>query len=450
MATFDRTYINPHLVNNYLTVKYAGKNVALDLDTCLSISNGKLVWGGRGGFSALRNQTLTGSDLTGQVEFRSKWVEVHLDLSTNIMVKDGRLIYVSISPPSPGVVFAPVSPSADPPPSYEASFAQEFRAYKSSNRRMTDSERSSSFFKFSVGSSLALVGSVLHARCRKAGERDLSPSQLDLDRFIGLIDGRLVWGHQGFYSLCRNVKLEGYSLYAESARDSKNRVTSTLDLSRYLYVYNGALGIKVDAGKANLSTFLTEAPWLKFKVVTESNSDAVLGTVGEQATFKTAFSSLAEATSKHIVAEMQQEYFASAAEYLKDAMNNAVGTQSTEVVANAIRAKGEDVAKVREAYKVSQEAVITACQELVHEAANEVVVKYTESVVGPMQDQIIKVFDAYMQSTLAGVSASAIAQFQERAEILMEKELVGASVRRAQTQAHLLNMLAVTLEEFAY
>ena len=111
---FDRTYQNPHLVNSYLTVKYANKNLALDLDTCLSVANGRLIWGGRGGFSVLRNPSLSGSDFSGEVEYRGKWVPVQLDLSTNIQVKDNRLQYIA----TPARVSTPVprAPAAAPAP----------------------------------------------------------------------------------------------------------------------------------------------------------------------------------------------------------------------------------------------------------------------------------------------------------------------------------------------
>ncbi|KIK55480.1 hypothetical protein GYMLUDRAFT_47682 [Collybiopsis luxurians FD-317 M1] len=452
---FDRTYRNPHLVNNYLTVRYAGKNMAVDLDTCLSISNGKLIWGGRGGFSALRNQTLSGSDLTGLVEFRGERVEVHLDLSTNIMVKDGRLIYVSINSSSPDrdAVVALVSPSADLLPSYEASFAQEFRTYKLSHVAIPYSAQNSSFFRFSVGNSLALVKSVLHATCRKAGERDLSPSSLDLDPYIGIVDGRLVWGRVGFYTACKYVKLEGFILHAQCEDNSKKQITSTLDLSRYLYVYNGLLSVKVETGRtrSTLSTFFTEAPWLKFKVVTETDSEGVLRAVGQSSAFKTAFGPLAEATYKDVIAESTQEYYAFASEYLRDVLNSEVETQISEVVADAIgtKVREELTAKIKVAFEVAQEAVITACNEMVDGASNDAAVSYTESVVRPMQDQIIRTSDVHMQTTVAEACAAAIALFQERAEILMEKELVGASVRRAQTHARLLEMLTAHLEEGA-
>ncbi|KIK64151.1 hypothetical protein GYMLUDRAFT_241347 [Collybiopsis luxurians FD-317 M1] len=87
---FDRSYQKPRLVNNSLTVKYGGKSLAMDLSSCLGIANDKLVWRGRGGFSAMRN-----------VEYQGRWVKVNLDLSTNIQVKDNRLRFISAPPRVP-------------------------------------------------------------------------------------------------------------------------------------------------------------------------------------------------------------------------------------------------------------------------------------------------------------------------------------------------------------
>ncbi|KIK69573.1 hypothetical protein GYMLUDRAFT_33949 [Collybiopsis luxurians FD-317 M1] len=452
---FDRSWQNPHLVNSYLTVKYAGKNLPLDLDTCLSVANGKLVWGGRGGFSALRNSSLSGSDFNGEVEYRGKWVPVQLDLSTNIQVKDGKLVYVAARPPSPKPVThgsSPVSPSVDPPPSYsEASFSQEFKTYKSSHQRMSYSEQSSLFFKISVGTTLCLTKSILSAECRGTDGKHCPSSTLDLNSYIGIVNGRLVWGREGFFSDCQNIRLEEFILHAECEDESKKKVTSTLDLSRYLYVYEGKLGVKVDGQMTDLSKFFTEAPWMKLKVVTETNSDGVLEAVGEGAAFKTAFGSLAETSSKYIDAEITQEFYESAEVYLKDMMENEVKATVTEEFTNTVweNIEGKVSAEIEEAFAVAKKAVLTACKKMVNAAVEDVSVKYTESVVGPMQGRIIEACDKHMQSTLAGVSASAIARFQERAEILLERELVAASIRRAQTQARLLEMFSATLQQGA-
>ncbi|KIK55541.1 hypothetical protein GYMLUDRAFT_248589 [Collybiopsis luxurians FD-317 M1] len=451
---FHSSWQNPHLINSFLTVKYAGKNVTLDLDSCLSVANGKLIWGGRGGFSALQNQSLSGSDFSGELEFQGKSVTVYLDLSTNIQVKGGKLVYVATRTPSPKPVkrdsSRAVSPSADPPPSYQASFFQEFKTYKSTHQQMTYSEQSSLFFKISVGTTLRLTKSILSAECRDANGKPCPSSTLDLNSYIGIVNGKLVWGREGFFSACQSVRLEEFLLHAECEVDAK-KVTSTLDLARYLYVYDGMLGVKVHTDTTDLTKFFTEAPWMKVKVVTETNSDGVLGAVGEGAAFKTAFSSLAEASSKHIDAEITQEFYESANVYLKDMMENEVKTQMTEEFSNAVWTNIEDKisAEIEEAFSVAKKTVLTACKKMVNAAIEDVSVKYTESVVGPMQGRIVEACDKHMQSTIVGISASAIARFQERAEILLERELVAASVRRAQTQARLLEMFSATLQQGA-
>ncbi|KIK69574.1 hypothetical protein GYMLUDRAFT_511424 [Collybiopsis luxurians FD-317 M1] len=150
--------------------------------------------------------------------------------------------------------------TTDLPPPYER-YISELKQYRASYQSTTHSQRSSFYFKFSVGSSLTLDRSVLRAQCRNTAGEPLA-SKLELDEYIGTVDGRLVWGRQGFYSVCRNVRLDGFTLHAECENGLNQVVKSDLDLSRYLYVYNGGLGVKVDA---DMNTVFTEAPWLKFK-----------------------------------------------------------------------------------------------------------------------------------------------------------------------------------------
>ncbi|KIK69571.1 hypothetical protein GYMLUDRAFT_511220 [Collybiopsis luxurians FD-317 M1] len=173
-------------------------------------------------------------------------------------------------PAAPAPAPAPVDTADPPPPSYEASsfsqqISQELQTYKANNQQMSCADRSSFYFKFSVGSSLRLEGSVLHASCRNVEGSGSRPSKLDLNEHIGIVDGRLVWGRLGFFSVCRNVRLQEFVLYAECESESNVVVQSTLDLTRYLYVYNGVLCVKVDAAVTDLSMFFTATPWLKYK-----------------------------------------------------------------------------------------------------------------------------------------------------------------------------------------
>ena len=186
----------------------------------------------------------------------------------------------------------------------------------------------------------------------------------------------------------------------------------------------------------------THRPLTIYAVVTETNSDGILEAVEEGAAFKTAFGSLAEASSKHIDTEITHEFYESANVYLKDMMENEAKTQMTEEFTNAVwtNLEGKISAEIEEAFAVAKKTVLTACKKMVDATVEDVSVKYTESVVGPMQGRIVEACDKRMQSTIVGVSASTIARFQEWVEILLEHELVAASICRAQTQALLLEI----------
>ncbi|KAJ4000579.1 hypothetical protein F5050DRAFT_1708822 [Lentinula boryana] len=457
---FPASWKNPHIVGGkFLVITFSNKDITLSLDTCLGNARGKFQWGGRDAMSNAKGASLSGSDLTAQLPHNGRAVEAHIDLSERIKIISGRLVYAPpsansdmTSPPSTtpatrneSTASRSVSPSS-PPPSYEDSFAEQFSEFKSSHKS-SYSARSSSYFKFSLRDKpLRLVGSILHAECRRAGQKEYVHSELDLNSYIGVIDGQLVWGREGFFLVSQNIRLEEFTLHAECKTDSETTSHSSLDLSRYLQTYDGILGVKVATGTTEISTLFSEASWMKFKVVTEPDPVGVLGTLGDQAAFKTAFSALATTTSEHVVAEMTQELSVAAAQYVKSAVTDTVKAKMTEIVTNAVsaRVREEITKKVDEAFAVARESVLKACYDMADEAANDVTIQYTQSVVGPMEDKITESCNKLVEYALREVSESAIGQFQERAEILMEREIVGAGIRRAETQARLLKMLAAT------
>ncbi|KAF5389337.1 hypothetical protein D9757_003507 [Collybiopsis confluens] len=179
------------------------------------------------------------------------------------------------------------------------------------------------------------------------------------------------------------------SSFVLHVNDPQTTVKSTLDLSRYLYKVDCRLDIKVTVD-----------------IVSETNNDGILEAVGERAAFKTTFNALAETTSKHVVSEQQM----------------------SKIATETISAKSRSGVSNRDL--------------MVNAAATDVAVKYTESVIRPMQGKIVRAVDKHVQEILTEVSATAIAQFQERAEIMMESELIAASARTAQTQAHILKALS--------
>ncbi|KAF9058688.1 hypothetical protein BDP27DRAFT_1408126 [Rhodocollybia butyracea] len=420
---FDASFENVRLIGQYLTVRYRGKDIALDLDRCLSAVNGKFQWGGQGGFSAARKHSLVnGSELRGEVKYNNRWYQDQIDLSTNIQLRNGQLAYV-------------------------ASF--------SSKRIISDasyssySKRSSSYLEFSIGNTLTLRGSILHAKGRKSGETHHTfDLELDLNSYIGVVDGRLIWGRTGFFSDCKNVRLEGFILHADCANGN-----STLDLSRYLQIYNGKLDVKVTekTGEEMIDLF-SEARWLKFKVITELDSAEAVKVLEEKAAFRGAFNALAETTSLYVQAEME-EFSTSASEYIKKGMEDQVKANTTTLISDALAAKvqGDLTDKVKETFaaarraieeacNAAETAVLDSCKEMMEVAAGDVAVKFEESVIGPMREKIVAECDRYTKETLEEVRASAIAHFQERAEIMMERQIISASIRRAQTKARILEM----------
>lgn len=94
---FDSTYRNPRLIQEFLTVDYEGATapLALNLNTCLGSANGKFQWGGRDIMKTLsaRKFSLSGSDLSAELQHNGRWHNARIDLSTNIRIRNGGLEY---------------------------------------------------------------------------------------------------------------------------------------------------------------------------------------------------------------------------------------------------------------------------------------------------------------------------------------------------------------------
>jgi hypothetical protein len=86
-----------------------------------------------------------------------------------------------------------------------------------------------------------ISGSFLRADC--IDDANVSqPSQLDLDSFIGVVDGKLTWGAQGWSRQARNVSISRGILSAE-VRHGDKWVASTINLDEHVRNSNGALEV---------------------------------------------------------------------------------------------------------------------------------------------------------------------------------------------------------------
>ncbi|THU92010.1 Cyanovirin-N [Dendrothele bispora CBS 962.96] len=415
----------------------------VDLDKVLGVAYGRFKWGGYGFSSHAQEIILTGSELSAELRNGDdRWISQTIDLSSHIRNNNGSLETFGIVMHNFDDDLLPAYPKGSNPfeagltkPSKFSSYPKDSGSSQMSTIGSSNSSSSSSrlsyHFKETVPKDrLRLQGSVLHADCRKA-DGSFASSTIDLDEYIGVVSGKLVWGRKGFRSECTNIRLEEDTIKVECRdEETHSSVTADLDLSRYLQAYDGILGVKVtEASEAELSDLLSEARWMKLKVVAEPDASTVI----KNPAFKDAFSSLAELTSRHVVTELSEDLVESVGMEIKEAMEAKIKAQVTEVVAEALSEQvfSEMERKVEETFALAKRVVIEACNQVVDAAINNVTIQCTESIIGPMTDEILAKCDAAVSSTVKEVTDTAISHFQERVEILMEREIASAALRRS-------------------
>lgn len=277
---------------------------------------------------------------------------------------------------------------------------------------------------------LHLERSILHAQCRKMdGTSGYASSKLDLNDYIGIVNGKLVWGRSGFYAICEKVRLEGYKLVVECRDRKGDLVTSRLDLTRYLQTYDGGLGVNVAESNHEISTLFSEAPWIKFKVVTEPDASVDIGVP-----FKSAFQEIAHATSKHVTAIMTEEITESVTQEVMASMTDQAKASVTQQVADSMNAK------IEEAFATAKKAVLYACDEMISAAVKNVTIKCEEVITGPVKEVVAARCNEAITQAVIDVTASAIEHFQQRAEILIEQEAASVHIRAAQSALSYLNL----------
>jgi hypothetical protein len=127
-------------------------------------------------------------------------------------------------------------------------------------------------------------------------------SSIDLDQYIGLVNGQLVFGAKGFtkHKHLRNIRLEGFIIYAEVYTEGlgESWIEISLDISEKFKNKNGIL-IAVTMN-ADLSVMLSEIPWMKFKVIAEPD----MSVFARHPVMQQTMVSIAESTVEHVTNQM--------------------------------------------------------------------------------------------------------------------------------------------------
>jgi len=115
--------------------------------------------------------------------------------------------------------------------------------------------------------SFKLEGATLICECLLANG-SYKESWINLNQYIGVVNGNLVWHQRGFFENCTDIHLEGTILYARCKKTGSDEwIDCSIDLALKLRNNDGIL--VMIAYDEKLSVMLSEVPWMKFKVIAE-------------------------------------------------------------------------------------------------------------------------------------------------------------------------------------
>jgi len=199
-----------------------------------------------------------------------------------------------------------------------------------------------------------------------------------------------------------------------------------LDLTRYLEIYRDEIRIRVESDE-ELSRLFSEAPWMKFKVVTEPDVSEVVDSL----TFSEAFGRLEE-SSRALVIEMTRELVYWGSRKIMQSVTEQVMSRNTQELIAEIRKslRGE----IEDAFESTKKSVFASCDRIIETHVGQI-------NSGEMTRVVTSQCEETIEETIKETTASAIADFRERVTVLMEKEVVRATMKRAQTKAALLKII---------
>ncbi|KAK1224857.1 hypothetical protein PQX77_012219 [Marasmius sp. AFHP31] len=212
-------------------------------------------------------------------------------------------------------------------------------------------------------------------------------------------------------------------------------------------VFKGKFELKVIESSHELSEMFSEAKWMKFKVVTEPNPEFLL----DMSTFRASFRQIAESAVKHVVTEVTEEFKEMSAKHIRTVLKGDIEQEVTRTVTEVVTTQVKNLVEVEveRVFAAAKKEVIKACHKMQETAIREITASYTNKVTQNMVTDLSRCVDTLIMQSMTEVSALAVAQFQQHAEILMERELSLATMRSAKTQANFLKSLAAQMESSA-
>ncbi|KIM39483.1 hypothetical protein M413DRAFT_446981 [Hebeloma cylindrosporum] len=304
---------------------------SISLDNFLGNVDGKFVLGGKNFSQAAQDVGIIDGVLYAKLQAPgNKYVDAKFDLHKLIINNDGILTAtvagsIDVAKAKPPVLEKTLSTASTASAASAASALSAFSASSTTSSLATSvsSHSSSSYQKSSstfhsssfrsqsqqyliedTCSNFQLKEGFFHLDFNHSDGR-VSHTSIDLNLYIGNVNGRLQWDASGFSKTCTSIRLEGFFLVADCLVPAQNGqkehyVTTRLDLRTHFRISGGII-IYVETNK-KLSMMLSEVPWMKFKVIAEPD----LSVFGSHPVVKQTLARIAESTVEHVTVEMHK------------------------------------------------------------------------------------------------------------------------------------------------
>ncbi|KAE9388333.1 hypothetical protein BT96DRAFT_947692 [Gymnopus androsaceus JB14] len=140
---------------------------------------------------------------------------------------------------------------------------------------------------------------------------------------------------------------------------------------------------------------------------------------------------------------MTEDLVQSVTNTIRLSLREKVKVKMTCVILETMKRQVRDTLSVRieEAFAAAKKSVIVACNMVIDEAVNKVTIECTKSIIEPISDDVVSWCSVAIAEAVTSVTETTVEHFQERVEILLEHEMVSASLHRANTEVSFLKML---------
>ncbi|KAJ7660755.1 hypothetical protein DFH06DRAFT_1193218 [Mycena polygramma] len=133
-------------------------------------------------------------------------------------------------------------------------------------------------------------------------DADFNTTTINLDEFVGNIDGQLVWGATKFTESCESIRLQGTLLLASCPRGRDEFVQARLDLTDHITYNTARRRFFPVSPDPEFTELMASARWMNFTVITRPDMRGFLASPA----FRNAVTSVAQRAVDEVMTQMKE------------------------------------------------------------------------------------------------------------------------------------------------